>query len=279
MRNVVSAMAVVSIVPALVAAPRYANINVVLRPEMALQPVYDAMPSRGAYFVAYEGESLGLIVEIGNPTTEPQTLITGGSLPAQDLNVSATRDGQPEALQITVSPEVHQSGPGVDLPGLWPNRLSLMPRRKLEVAATLNRPLRPGRYEFQLETTLKDEDGRSVNPLGVTLPIEVRGLSADTQTEIQYRRAAFAYVRRDYAEAERQIARLEAQSPNSFSVPVIRGNIALAQGRRPEAVALFDRALQILQSGADVEYARRVDAVRLQRTIGGLVGSRDQAAR
>jgi tetratricopeptide (TPR) repeat protein len=206
-------------------------------------------------------------------------LITGGISPAQDFKMSATRDGRPEILQITWSPEVHQSGPGVDLPALWPNRLSLLPQRHLEVAATLDRPLRPGRYEFQLETTLKDEDGRSVNPLGVILPIEVRAASPDTQTEIQYRRAAFAYVRRDFAEAERQIALLEAQSPNNFGVPVLRANIALARGRRAEAVAFFDRALLILQSGADVEYTRRVDAVRIQRTISGLAESRAGAAR
>jgi predicted Zn-dependent protease len=67
---------------------------------------------------------------------------------------------------------------------------------------------------------------------------------------IQYRRAVFAYVRRDYAEAERQIAQLEAQSLNNFSVSAMRGNIALAQGHRAEVVAFFNRALQILQTRA-----------------------------
>jgi hypothetical protein len=256
----------------------YADIAMVLRPAISLLPVYDAMPSRGADYVLYEGEPLSLTVELFNTTETPQTLMTGGVEPGQDLRVRVIRDGQAEDIQATFLPEVHQTGPRVDLPSLWPTRISVLPHRTFEINATLDRQVPAGLYEFQLETTLKDEGGRAVRPQGGTLRIEVRELSPDNEIEVQLRRGEFAFMRGDYAEAERQIARLQARWPNSFGIYALRGNIAMSQGRPADATALYDRALQILQSGADVEFAKKADAVRYQRMLRGISGSRAKAA-
>ena len=48
----------------------------------------------------------------------------------------------------------------------------------------------------------------------------------------------------------------------------------MAHGRRAEAVAFFDRGLQILQSGADVELATHVRVFRTEPAVLGSSGDR-----
>jgi hypothetical protein len=226
----------------------------------------------------FEGEPLDLVVEVLNPSDEPHTLVTSGIEPARDVKVNVLKDGMPRGLAVTLSPRVQQTGFGANVPALWSREISVLPRRTFELAGALNEPLSPGIYDLQIETTLKDETNHPLAPLNSRMILEVRALNSDTQTEVQRRRAVVAYLRGDLAEAERQVAELQRRSPNNFSAYSLRGAIATARGRRAEAQAAYDRALAILQTGADSEFRRWAGDKQYQRTMDGIAGLRARVA-
>lgn len=261
------------------AAAPYSNIAAVILPAVALDPEYAARPAGGAYYLTFAGEPLDLVIQLTNTSETPETLVTRAAEPGGDLFVRVTRDGEPADIAIAVLPQLRERGPGLNLQVFWSERISLLPRRTVELSATIAGLLPPGQYEFQLETTLTDARGQPLRPQGVRLPIEVRASTQEVQTEVLRRRALFSYVKRDFADVERQLAELELQAPNNFSVFVIRANVAVAQGRAAEAAAHYDRAIAILEAGADKEYLRWNNADRVRETLAALHSSRARTSR
>jgi tetratricopeptide (TPR) repeat protein len=95
----------------------------------------------------------------------------------------------------------------------------------------------------------------------------------------QKQRFNVACLRGDLAEAERQVGKLERRSPNNYSAYSMRGAIGMAHGRTAEARTSYDRALEILQSGADLEFRKWTHDARYRRALEGIAELRERAAR
>jgi hypothetical protein len=279
MRLRLLSLAPFALISVLSAAGPYSELSVVLRLKYPIDPVYASLPSHGRYELMFEGERLDFVVEILNPSDEAHTLATGGIEPAQDVKVNVLKDGRSSGLTITLAPQVRQTGAGANAPALWTRSVSVLPRRTFELEGALNEPLSPGLYDLQVETTLKDETNHPLAPLNSRMILEVRELNSDTETEVQRRKAVVAYLRGDLTEAERQVGELQRRSPNNFSVYSIRGAIAMARGGAVEARTAYDRAIEILQTGVDVEFRRWADEKQYRRAQDGMAALRERAAR
>jgi len=88
---------------------------------------------------------------------------------------------------------------------------------------------------------------------------EVRIPTQDDQLELARRSALRAYVTRDYQTARRDVARMLQLNPTSIFAYVIQGDIESAERAWAAAVASYQTALRLLDSGSDL----RLPAPRL----------------
>lgn len=265
-------------VAAMQAASPYSDVVAVLRPSISFDTVYGAAPRQGAYYVMYEEEPLQLTLEISNWAREPRVLLTHSNAPSAGIAFNITRGGVPLNMNIEIVGDVYERGPGTDFRIQWTEQIDFPEKYSLIVEAAVPQ-LQAGLYEIDLRTTLTDGDLRPLRPQGTVLPIEVRAASDGERTELLRRRALRAYLGKDFAATERRVGQLLAESPNNFSAFAIRGNVAMAEGRRHDAADHYDRAIAILESGSDVEFLKWVSPQKAQESIDALRQLRRSAGR
>jgi predicted RNA polymerase sigma factor len=84
-----------------------------------------------------------------------------------------------------------------------------------------------------------------------------------------------AYEHDDASTAQAASESLLRLYPSSSQAYQIKGEIARRSGRTQEAAAAFDRAVALIQSGADKLYLQHASLETVERTVQGLTRTSD----
>jgi hypothetical protein len=243
-----------------------------VRPGEYFGVIYAAPAREDAPYVFYEGEPIQLEIDLANSGPGPVSIPLNGTAAARLFKTSMTRDGSPAAIGI----DFGESGDVIDSSGdarrAPADRLVLTPGQRFTLKASVRSSSlqQPGLYVVDVSTALTDADGRVIRPEATRFDFELRTREADGGAELARRDAMRALVAENFEQAERVAARMLAANAKRFAPYVIRGDIAAAQGRSAEAAAIYQRALDLLETNGDAEYLRWANGLKRQEDINGL---------
>jgi hypothetical protein len=243
-----------------------------VRPGEYFGVIYAAPAREDAPYVFYEGEPIQLEIDLVNSGSAPVSIPVSGTAAARLFKTSITRDGSPAAIGV----DFDESGVVIDSSGdarrAPADRLVLTPGQRFSLKASVRSSSvqQPGLYVVDVSTGLTDADGRAIRPEATRFDFELRARNADGGAELARRDAMRALVTKDFGQAERVAAQMLAANAKRFAPWVIRGDIAASQGRSPEAAAMYQRALDLLETNGDVEYLRWANGLTREEDISGL---------
>jgi hypothetical protein len=239
--------------------------------------LYTGLPKDGGSFVFFPGEPIDLLLAIGNTDSESShEIVTAAGNPQTGFVLNGLRNRQPVALTISITPVGELRDNLAVFPLDWGSRTSLNPLAHVEWRATVGRgqSLQPGVYVLEISTSAVDEQSRVI-PSVNHFSFEVRERTVDSELELLRRQGFRELARGDYQAAANTARELLARHSNSSQAHILLGDIAdaehkefsgrgdLARARQSfrQATSSYERALTLLEAGADTQLRRPGEVV------------------
>ncbi len=233
--------------------------------------MYARPPIEEVPFMFYVVEPIRFKVEFVNSGAFPETLLVRERSGFQLFETTVTKDGAPASVRVRLNPVLEYEDASRKTSITLGQRLTLQPAGKLTVHGDVESiPAEPGVYAIEVSTDLTDASGREILPQSTRFDFELRVPTADDSAELTRRSALVAMSAGRMDDAERLGASLLALNPNSSAAFTLRGQIAQAQGRRADALAMYRRSLQILEGNSDRLYLLHVGSLEREDQLNGL---------
>ena len=243
------------------------------------QAEYVALPEPPARHVIFEGEAIDLRMSIGNRGATDQGLNTQ-NLSIENAFALSMLEQPPGSGSMRLVPLTRGEIMSVERKTAtveWSQQLEVPAQSSLTFAASIvpEHPVLPGQYALRILPRLAGT-AEPINPLGTILRFELRRVeSLGDRAELVRRRMVRAYEHDDASTAQAASESLLRLYPSSWQAYQIKGEIARRSGRTQEAVAAFDRAVALIQSGADKLYLQHASLETVERKVQGLTRTSD----
>ncbi len=241
---------------------------------------YTQPPASGADFVIFQGEPIEVELEIFNEGSQEAVVVTGGRKPRdvfQMVVVEAPVPKMSSRLSLDISPSVKLKLIGAEKTARWSERMVSPPHSGLKFKAIVrseSEHLWPGIYKLKFYSLLKSASGKEILANNNTFAFEIRSIETiENRLEVLGRQAMRLFARGEYQEAEKKLNELLLLYPNSSGSYTMKGHIALALGRKGEAIKAYRKAIDLLQSKMDTLYLSRASRVAVEHSIGLLVAT------
>lgn len=226
-------------------------LTLFVSPVEYVSPTYvaDPNPETGATRLLFEGEPLGLTVDVRNDNDIPAELVTKAS---PGFQISVRRDRKPITTAVGVSNVTTRLFLDTRRSEEWTSRMRLGPRETMRwTVDTGLETVSPGIYEIAVEAMGIDQNGNKVYPRVPQQVVEVRARTADSALEMAVRATERLLLRQEYSEAEKLARTALGAYPNSAVGYVQLSKATAGQGRTAEAIQSLETALDILDRNAD----------------------------
>ncbi|MCS6805937.1 MAG: tetratricopeptide repeat protein [Acidobacteriota bacterium] len=171
------------------------------------------------------------------------------------------------------------------------NVIKLGPREMITTEGTF--PARnmsvlvPGEYEIKVTYVVPPEIEQQLRRLGQRIVVHEQSFrfefrkptTVEDQLEIMHRAAVLHYLSKNYEEAIAKVKQLLAVYPNSSAAYTLLGNISFEKGDYLQAIKHDEKAIELLESGADVIRLRFRAADHNKDHLTGFLKGRIQASR
>jgi tetratricopeptide (TPR) repeat protein len=273
MRNrLILAISALALTVGTAAAGPYSPVSLGIAPEEYFGVVYASAPIDQHPFMFYAGETIRFKVDFFNSSESTQLVSLGGRRADQLFTLDISKDGAPIAPQWRLLAVDYEDRSGLS-PASLGATLSLAPGARLIIHGELQSlPADSGVYLVEVSTPLVDTSEQPIAPQSTLFDFELRLPRSTDAAEQSRRKALEALGGGQLAQAETFAGQIAARNPDSLAAASVRAQIAQAQGRTAEALALYRRALEILERNQDSQYlnmgsSERDDQITGFRTI------------
>jgi hypothetical protein len=240
---------------------------------------YVPLPEPPARHVFFVGEAIDVRLSIGNRGATAQELNTRNVSieKAFALSVLEQPAGSGSIQFVPVTRGEIKSEERNTTTVDWNHELEVPAQSSLTFAASIvmGSTAVPGQYSLRIMPGFAGTT-EPINPLGSMLRFELRPVdSLGARAELVRRRMVRAYQHDDASAAQTASESLLRSYPSSAQAYQVKGEIARRSGRTQEAVAAFDRAVALIQSGADKLYLQHASPEAVEQTVRELTRSTD----
>jgi hypothetical protein len=247
------------------------TINFVVRAGEYHATMYVARPTPPAVFLVFKSEALSLSLDVGNATDVDRSLTLDALGPSRAFSVKSIRiPAEAAPPRLLVNPIAELNARGLKSAQPWAGTIEVPSTGTIVWSATLTFEAKatPGVYELQITPNFGLSDGSRLNPQGTLVRYEVReAVSLEDRAELARRRMMHEYNADAEVEAEAAADALLRLYPQSALAYQVKGEIARRQHRLPQAVQLFERAVQLMTSGQDVLFVTHAPAYEVDRMV------------
>lgn len=251
-----------------------AQARILMRADRYLALEYSQRPESPADYVFFQGEPIELQLNIINDGAERVSVSTPSLSGSQiSLIVQRFTDG---SQAISADAEIHEP-PTVNLEHAAyvadrSRPVELPTAAMLTVRFRMEGQLEPGRYSVSLQDRIRIEPSASrVVIQSDSVGIEVRPVrSSEARFEFLYRMALRAVEAQSYSDAQSFVSKILSEYPSSSAALTVSALIAEKSRRVIDALTAYRRALQLLETGADIPYLSRQSRRVVEQKKAGL---------
>ncbi len=258
----------------------YEHISLFVRVGEHFGTVYTPPPTGGADFVIFQGEPIKIELEIFNEGSKEAVVVTRGIAPKDAFHmvvVEAPMSKVKPQLSLEVSPSVKLRLTNAEILAHWSEQIVLPPQSGLKFEAVVVSGLErlpTGIYKLKFRSLLKSASGKDIPANNDTFTFEIRAVETfEDRLEVLGRQAMRLFVREKYQEAEKKLNEVLLLYPNSSGSYTMKGHIAMALGKKDEAIKAYRKALDLLQSKMDTLYLSHASSVSVEHSIGFLLAT------
>lgn len=242
--------------------------------------VYVPPPKGSANFVFFQGEPVMIELEVFNESSKQSTVLAKGMAlkDAFRMVVLEAPSAKPQSeLGIEVSPLLKLKLPNVETEARWSEQIVLPPQSGLKVQVKITSGqdhLPAGSYSLKFQCLLKRAARKDIQVHTDTFAFEVRSVETfGDRLEVVRRQAMRLFTTGKPKEADQRLTELLQLYPNSSISYTIKGHIAMSLGKNDEAVRLYQKALDLLQSRMDTIYLNHTPRHVVDEVIGLLTAT------
>lgn len=258
----------------------YEYISLFVRVGENFGTVYTPLPAGGVRFVFFQGEPIKVELEIFNESSKEAVVITQGRAPQDAFRMVVVEAPMPKVkprLSLGVSPSVKLRLPNAEMSARWSEQIVLPPQSGLKfqaIVASDSERLPTGIYKLKFRSLLKSASGTDIPANNDTFTFEIRAVETfEDRLEAVRRQAMRLFTREEYQEADKKFDELLLVYPNSAISYTMKGHIAMALGKKGEAIKAYRKALDLLQSKMDTLYLSHASSVSVEHSIGFLLAT------
>ena len=249
----------------------YSPVSLGIGTEEYFGTEYTTRPIEESTFMFYMGERIRLKVDFFNSGETTETIPLAGRNASMLFDTEATKDGASVPLRVRFDPALDLEGPDGTTRAVLGSALTLAPGQTLTIHGEVaSIPQEAGVFAIEVSTDLVDTSGRPIAPQSTRFDFELRPITKGEALEVARRKAARALSDEQFDQADKFAAELLAMYPNSSTAYLLRGHAAKALGRSSDALAMYRRALNILESNTDSQYLLFVGSLEREENIAGV---------